>query len=98
MIGLTVTFRYEDDFDALALRQIAAAARGKFEGLPGLRSKVFTINPELRQAVNFYIWESEDAARAFLDEAQLARIAGIYGVRPELMFVEIAALVDNGGL
>jgi len=43
-----------------------------------------------------YVWQSEDAARAFFNEELLQRVTGLYGVRPSIAFVEIAALVDNG--
>ena len=96
MIGVFVTFRYEDNFDEGALRKIAVSARAKFEGMPGLRSKAFTINTETREAVNFYVWESEDAAKAFFTDELRERVTGLYGVRPSVTFVEIAALVENG--
>ncbi|MFO1375473.1 MAG: YdhR family protein [Steroidobacteraceae bacterium] len=95
MIGVIVTFRFGDDFDEQAIRKIADAARAMFEGMPGLRSKTFTFNPAKREAVNFYVWDSEDTARAFFAEQVLERVAGIYGVRPIVEFVQIAALVDN---
>ena len=95
MIGVFVTFRYEDRFDERAVREIAETARGRFEGLPGLRSKAFTLNPGKREAANFYVWDSEDAARAFFTDELLQRIAGLYGVRPSVEFVQIAALVEN---
>ncbi len=95
MIGALVTFRYEDRFDEQALRTIAQEARTKFEGLPGLRSKTFTINAGTREAMNIYIWDSEDAARAFFSDALLERATALYGVRPSVDFVQIAALVEN---
>ena len=96
MCGVFVTFRYDAGFDEGVVRSIAEAARGRFEGLPGLRSKAFTLDPQEREAVNFYVWDSEDAARAFFTDALVERVAGLYGVRPSLRFVEIAALVENG--
>ena len=45
MIGVFVTFRYGDNFDEQAVRKIAETARVKFEGMPGLRSKAFTLDP-----------------------------------------------------
>ena len=63
MIGVFVTFRYEDKFDERAVRKIAEAARVKFEGMPELRSKAFTFNSGKREAANFYVWDSEDAAK-----------------------------------
>ena len=96
MIGVFVTFRLADKFDEQAVRKIAEGARGRFEGMAGLRSKAFTVNAAKREAVNFYLWDSEDAARAFFNDQLLERVSGLYGVRPAVEFVEIAALVENG--
>src|SRR6516225_5776534 len=95
MIGVFVTFRYLDNFDERAVRKTAESARAKFEGMPGLRSKVFTLNPAKREAMNFYVWDSEDAAKAFFTEELRERLVGLYGVRPSVEFVQIAALVEN---
>jgi heme-degrading monooxygenase HmoA len=95
MIGVFVTFCYGDNFDEGALRKIAEAARVRFEGMPGLRSKAFTLNPGKREATNFYLWDSEDAAKAFFTDDMVERVAGIYGVRPRIEFVQIATLVEN---
>ena len=38
---------------------------------------------------------SEEAAKAFFNEELAQRVTGLYGVRPTVSFVEIAALVDN---
>src|SRR5262245_65999232 len=64
MIAVLVCFRYESGFSEARVRQVADAARAKFEGMPGLRSKAFTIDPVNREALNFYVWESEEAAKA----------------------------------
>jgi hypothetical protein len=95
MIGVFVTFRFGDNFDERAVRKIAETARAKFEGMPGLRSKAFTLNSGKREATNFYVWESEDAAKAFFTDELLDRVTGLYGVRPSVEFVQIAALVES---
>jgi len=95
MIGVVVTFHYGEDFDEQAVRNIAAAAREKFEGMPGLRSKAFTFNPGKREATNFYVWDSEEAGEGFFTDQLLERVTGLYGVRPSVEFVQIAALVEN---
>jgi hypothetical protein len=95
MIGVFVTFHYQDGFDAAAVRKVAETARPRFEGMAGLRSKAFTLDPAKREARNFYVWDSEAAARAFFTEETLQRVTGLYKVRPSVDFVEIAALVDN---
>jgi heme-degrading monooxygenase HmoA len=95
MIGVFVTFRYGDDFDERAVRKIAETARARFEGMPGLRSKAFTFNAAKREATNFYVWDSEDAAKAFFTDQLLERVTDLYGVRPTVEIVQIATLVEN---
>ena len=97
MIGVFVTFRYGDTFDEQAVRKIAETARAKFEGMPGLRSKAFTVSSGRHVARNFYVWESEDAAKAFFTDELLQLVTNLYGVRPDIEFVQIAALVENSG-
>ena len=95
MIGVFVTFRYEDNFNEQKVRKIAETARPRFENMPGLRSKAFTVNSAKREATNFYVWDSEDAAKAFFTDALLERVTGLYGVRPSVEFVQIVTLVEN---
>src|SRR5262245_13112558 len=95
MIGVFVTFRLGDKFDEQALRKIAATARAKFEGMQGLRSKAFTLDSAKREATNFYVWDSESAAKAFFTDELLKFVTGLYGVRPVVEFVQIATLVEN---
>lgn len=97
MIGVIVTFRCGDNFDEQVVRKIAETARGRFRGMPGLRSKAFIVCSSRRKATNFYVWDSEDAARAFFTDELLQRVAGLYGVRPHVEFVQVAALVENTG-
>ena len=96
MLGVIVEFQYADDFDRARVDRIAHEARGRFEGMPGLRQKAFTVDEVGRRATNVYLWDSEEAARAFFTDEQVERIAGLYGVRPTVTFVEVVELVDNG--
>ncbi len=95
MIATLVTFRLGDSFDEARLRQVAEAARSRFEGLSPLRSKVFTVDSKRREAVNFYVWESEEAARAFFSEQLIEAVADLYGSRPTVQYLRVAAVVDN---
>ena len=97
MIGVLVTFQFGENFNEQAIRKIAEAARGRFEGMPGLRSKAFTFSSPSRRATNFYVWDSEDAAKAFFTDELVQRVTGLYGVRPAVEFVQVAALVENAG-
>jgi hypothetical protein len=96
MIGVFVTFRPEGGVDRDRALGLAGTAAPSFEGMPGLRSKAFTYDPDSGAATNVYVWESEPAARAFFGDELRERVTGLYGVAPEIRFVEIAALVDNG--
>jgi hypothetical protein len=95
MIGVMVTFAFGEDFDRERIVKIAAEATPRFEGLAGLHSKVFTVDEANRQATNVYVWGSEHEARKFFDDALVERVTALYGVRPTISFVEIAALVEN---
>ena len=95
MIAVLVRFRYESEFNETRVRQVADAARTKFEGMPGLRSKAFTVDAANREALNFYVWDSEEAATAFFSPELIERVTGLYGVRPSLQFLDVAALVEN---
>lgn len=97
MIGVSVTFQYGEDFDHARVISIAENARQKFEGLPGLRSKAFTVDDARQRATNFYVWESADAAKSFFSDEMRKRVTDTYGVAPTIDFVEIAQLVDNSG-
>lgn len=96
MQGVIVEFQYGDDFDPARLAGIAHEARARFEGLPGLRQKAFTVDEQNRRAMNVYLWDSEELARGFFSDELVERVAGLYGVRPTVSFVEVAELVDNG--
>lgn len=91
-----VEFQYGDEFDRAHVAGIAHEARGRFEGLPQLRQKAFTIDDQNRRATNVYLWDSEEAARGFFNDELVDRVTGLYGVRPTVTFVEVAELVDNG--
>ena len=95
MVGVFVTFTYDDGVDVDAVTRIAETAGASFRGMPGLRSKAFTVDEETGEATNFYVWESEDAARAFFTEELRQRVTALYGVAPSIRFVQIAELVDN---
>lgn len=95
MIGVSVTFQYDEDFDRARVVSIAENARGTFEGMSGLRSKVFTVDEARQRAVNFYVWESADPAQRFFSDEMRQRVTGLYGVEPKIEFVEIAQLIDN---
>jgi hypothetical protein len=95
MTGVFVTFQFAREFDEAAVRRIAATSQERFEGMPGLRYKIFTIDDQQRRATNVYVWDSDEAGTAFFTPALLERVTSLYGVRPRIECVQIAALVEN---
>jgi len=94
MIAVFVTFE-ADDLDGARVRTVATESRPMFEGMPGLRSKLYTLAETGTRATNVYVWESEAAARQFFSPELVARVTDRYGVRPRIEFAEIVASVDN---
>jgi hypothetical protein len=95
MIGVSVTFDYDGDFDRARVLSVASNGRDMFEGMPGLRFKFFTFDEKQQRAMNFYVWDWDDAAEKFFSDELRERVTGLYGVAPSIEFVEIAQIVDN---
>ena len=97
MLTVFITFRYGRDFNEAKLRHIAENSRARFQGMPGLRCKLFTVSPELGQARNVYLWDSPEAASSFFTPQNCKHIADLYGVEPSIEFADSCALVRNDG-
>jgi len=95
MIGVSVIFDYDGDFDRSRVIEVAKNARKMFEGLPGLRFKFFTLDEKQQRAVNIYIWDSKEAAESFFTDELRERVTGLYGASPTVSYMEIAEIVDN---
>ena len=95
MIAVLVTFRDGEDFSAAKVRQLAEDSSAKFEGMAGLRSKLFSVSPELREAHNVYVWDDAEAARMLFTQGTRDHIAALYGAEPTIEYAEVCALVEN---
>jgi hypothetical protein len=95
MVGVLVTFQFDNDFDRERMEAIAREAVSAFDGLAGLRLKAFTVDGSGRRAVNFYLWESREAAEGFFTPELAERVTGLYGTPPSITFLEVAAFADN---
>jgi hypothetical protein len=98
MVGTILTFQYGEDFDRSRVEGVAEQEKGKFEGLPGLRFKLFAVDEGQRRAVNIYLWETREAADAVLTPELAAMAAGLYGAQPTVEYLDVAAIVDNSRL
>jgi hypothetical protein len=95
MIGVSVTFSYDGNFDRARVEKVAAQSRAMFEGMAGLRSKVYGYDEKQQRAMNFYVWDSRDVAERFFSDALRERVVELYGTEPEIEYFDVAELVDN---
>ena len=95
MIGVIVTIGPGDDLDRERANAVAQQEGPKFEGIAGLHSKVFMWDDEARTVTNTYVWDSEEAARAFFTPELKAKVIELYGAEPNVQFAEVSALIDN---
>jgi heme-degrading monooxygenase HmoA len=93
--AVEVVFDFGDDFDRERVAKVAHEARSMFEGMPGLRSKVFTVDEAARRATNFYVWDSAEQAKAFFGPELTARVTSLYGVAPTIRYADVLQVVDN---
>jgi hypothetical protein len=95
MIGVIVTIGPGENLNRERASAVAEQATPMFEGLEGLRSKVFMWDDETGTVTNTYVWESEPAAREFFTPEVNAQIIELYGVEPQVRFAEVSALIEN---
>jgi hypothetical protein len=95
MIGVIVTFQDDQKLDRGVIAKIATDVSDMFRGMPGLRSKAFTIDEDDGRARNIYLWDDSDAARAFFNQELRTRVTGLYGIKPTIEFVDVLEFVDN---
>ncbi len=95
MTGVSVVFAYDGGFERSRVVEVANKARAMFESMPGLRFKFFTLDEKGQKAVNFYVWESQEAAASFFTDDLRQRVTDLYGVAPTIEYLEVAEIVDN---
>jgi len=95
MIGVIVTIGPDAELTRERASAVAEREGPKFEGLDGLQSKAFMWNDETGTVTNTYVWDSEEAARAFFTPELKAKVVELYGAEPNVQFAEVSALIDN---
>ncbi|HET9563480.1 MAG TPA: hypothetical protein VFP27_03015 [Mycobacterium sp.] len=95
MIGVVVTIGPGENLNRQRAAAVAEQSTPMFEGMDGLRSKVFMWDEETGTVTNTYVWESEAAARAFFTPEVKAQIVELYGAEPQVQFSEVSAVIDN---
>jgi len=66
-----------------------------FRNTPKLIRKYFCYDEAKHTGHSVYLWETEEAARAFYNDAFLEHFKANFGTTPELFFVDTLQVVDN---
>lgn len=93
MIAMQYTIRLAGDYDLQLLRDRVAQRKKLFDGLKGLLHKTYMFNPEQAVYAPFYVWENDDAARAFLTSDLFRNVIKTFG-RPR---VRLWSVLEFGG-
>jgi hypothetical protein len=83
MLAMHYRIRLDDDAAVAAVRQRAAERGPLFDGMNGLREKLFLVDPVRPCYATFYLWQDPDAALAFLDGSFFKALSDTFG-RPEV--------------
>ncbi|MGE3076317.1 MAG: YdhR family protein [Dehalococcoidia bacterium] len=96
VIATVVTFRHtQKSYDRTRLEAINRSTAPKYAGLDGLVSKAYWYDDAALENGGIYLWSSREAAEATHDEAHLARLEELYGVRPSVRWMDVPVFVNN---
>jgi hypothetical protein len=97
MIATIVTFRHgAETYDRERLEAVSHSTAPKYRGMAGLIAKTYWYDDTRREHGGFYVWETREAAEAVHTPEHVARLATLYGVPPEVRYVDAPIFVNNG--
>lgn len=94
MIAMQYTIRLAGDFDLDALRERVQRRKPLFDVVDGLLHKAYLFNPTQLIYAPFYIWRSDDEARAFLTGDLFRDLIDTFG-RPRVRTWNVLAFGAN---
>lgn len=90
-----IRFPLPDSMSAEQARARFRAVAKDFANPEGLLRKYFLLTEDGRTSVGIYVWATRENAAAFNEETLRGRIRGVYGVEPEIEYLETIVEVDN---
>lgn len=78
-----------------AAKQVFSSTAPKYQGIPGLVRKYYTLSADGSTAGGIYLWQSLDDAERFYTEEWRAFILEKYGARPVVTYFKTPVVVDN---
>jgi hypothetical protein len=90
-IGVIVTIGPDAELTRERASAVAEQEGPKFEGWTVFRARCSCGNDETGTVTNTYVWDSEQAARAFFTPELKAKVIEFYGAEPHMQFAEVSA-------
>jgi heme-degrading monooxygenase HmoA len=91
---MTTRFTLPASTDWKALRATIAERARLYEEMPGLRSKAFVVDEGSREYGGNYVWESREAAEAFVASETFRGAVARFGA-PDVRIHEVVAYVEG---
>lgn len=96
MIATIVTFRHtEATYDRARLEAISHSTAPKYRGKPGLVTKTYWYDDTAREHGGIYLWTERRFAEETHTPEHIEHLATLYGVRPEVRYIDAPVFVDN---
>jgi hypothetical protein len=80
---------------ATQIRAAFTEAAPKFRNVPGLVRKQFLCAKDCRTAGGVYLWNDEQAARAFMNDRVVPMLREKFQVEPSIEFYDSPVIVEN---
>lgn len=93
-VAVVVTIPLPPGVPRAALPREFQASVPRYQALPGLLRKYYTIGDDHRFG-GVYLWESRQAAEAWFTEAWRAQARATYGADPELTWFEAPVVIEG---
>src|SRR3954464_5643829 len=95
LITVVTRFQLPAGVTAEQIREAFDEAAPKFRNVPGLIRKQFLCSKDCRAAGGVYLWNDENAARAFMNERVAPMIREKFHVDPTIEFYDSPVIVEN---
>ncbi len=95
MITAIVQFKLPQAITVEKGREIFSATAQKYQEIPGLIRKYYTLSRDGGMAGGVYLWDSQEAAERLYTEEWKNFIRERYGAEPSVIYFESPVVVDN---
>lgn len=95
MHTVLVTFVLPTAVPRATLLEAFEKSAPRFRAAPGLIRKYYCYDEANHTGQSVYLWESEAAARAFMNDAFVTSFQERFGATPQMLHLDTLVVVDN---